>query len=90
MQSIVGPDCFGTPCRDLLFSLDGRVYPPDRFRLLLIDNGCSESLLTIAWVKNHYRLVIWKAVSMLRLLSDEMYWSLDYILGQMLYRYFCY
>ncbi|KAM0754813.1 hypothetical protein T439DRAFT_309621 [Meredithblackwellia eburnea MCA 4105] len=53
----------------------------------LIDSGCS--LVSLAWVKNHWALILWKLASYVRTRPDTLstYWNFDATLNQLKYRY---
>jgi breast cancer 2 susceptibility protein len=59
------------------------------FRQVLIDEGANEKLLTMAWIANHYKWIVWKLCCMERSFPTYFsnYLSLERVLSQLRYRY---
>lgn len=64
-------------------------WGPKNAREDLINAGALPNRATLAWVENHYGLIVWKIASFIRSYPDAHTheWSSDTILNQLLYRY---
>jgi hypothetical protein len=73
------------------YRFDGGTVGPEWFRAeLLKDGAVKEELLSLAWVENHYALIVWKLASMERSFPDSLgglYLTKKWVLKQLQYRY---
>eukprot|EP00842_Homolaphlyctis_polyrhiza_P004089 jgi/Hompol1/4681/HPOL_001797-RA len=71
---------------DFVFEIGGGV---EQARQKLVEAGAQANLATDAWVRNHYRWIIWKLASQLRRFPHQYaeYWSFDSVVQQLRYRY---
>ena len=62
----------------------------NEMRTLLIGDGAAEKLASVAWVKNHYKWIVWKLASMERMFPQDyanQYLTAARVLSQLKYRY---
>lgn len=74
----------------LFKDLDGDNIGPTQFFEILLKEGVSPKLLTLEWVKNHFRWIVWKLASMERSFPEEYatkYLTPERVLSQLKYRY---
>ncbi|KAI8813652.1 BRCA2, oligonucleotide/oligosaccharide-binding, domain 1-domain-containing protein [Cladochytrium replicatum] len=55
----------------------------------LLEAGVIPTVATEKWVQNHYRWIVWKCAGMIRSFPEEFrrFWSPQYVLNQIKYRY---
>jgi hypothetical protein len=58
-------------------------------RECLLAAGAIESKVTLDWIENHYRLIVWKLAGLIRSfpLLFKSHWKNTVVLSQLLYRY---
>ncbi|KAJ3265012.1 Breast cancer 2, early onset [Chytriomyces hyalinus] len=78
-----------TRAKTFVFEKGGVEWGPVDARHELLEKGASEKCVSIQWVSNHYRWIVWKLAGMVRSFPDtyQSFWNPNYVMEQLLYRY---
>ena len=63
-------------------------WGPKDAREAILKAGASEQFVSMPWVENHYRWIVWKIACMIRSYPTKFkeWWCLDKVVEQLLYR----
>ncbi|KAI8837475.1 hypothetical protein BJ741DRAFT_603593 [Chytriomyces cf. hyalinus JEL632] len=78
-----------TKAKTFVFEKGGVEWGPVEARHELLEKGASEKCISIQWVSNHYRWIVWKLAGTVRCFPDtyQSLWNPNYVMEQLLYRY---
>ncbi|KAJ3234046.1 Breast cancer 2, early onset [Chytriomyces hyalinus] len=78
-----------TRAKTFVFEKGGVEWGPAEARHELLEKGASEKYVSIQWVSNHFRWIVWKLAGMVRCFPDtyQSLWNPNYVMEQLLYRY---